>query len=66
MKTHTKNILFSILWLAVLVAYVVMFTQLPVGSHLLLKVVAGVICIATAQSWSDLLTDWDHGRKAGA
>ena len=55
MKTRTLHLVYLLLWLVVLAAYVTALSYLPQGPSLLLVRPAGLGGIAAAQEWSDYL-----------
>ena len=55
MKTRTTHLVYLLLWLVVLAAYVTALSNLPQGPNLLMILPAGLGSIAAAQEWSDFL-----------
>lgn len=56
MKTRTSHLVYLLLWLVVLAAYVTALSHLPQGPNLLMILPAGLGGIAAAQEWSDFLS----------
>lgn len=56
MKTRTSHLVYLLLWLVVLAAYVIALSYLPQGPNLLMILPAGLGGIAAAQEWSDYLS----------
>ena len=56
MKTRTSHLVYLLLWLVVLAAYVTALSMLPHAPSVLMVLPAGLGGIAAAQEWSDYLS----------